>query len=86
MKMRPLRVKVRKPVVAVEEEEDSDFQIEALDQSFGLKNVNENPMDKLVLEPTAAVPGQPVNLVTSQFSVMLSYIFRCWRILTFSRT
>ena len=61
MKMRPLRVKVRQPVAAAEELEQSDFDIEALDESFGLKNVNTNTVDKLVLEPTPAVPGQPVD-------------------------
>ena len=61
MKMRPLRVKVRQPVAAPEETEQSDFDIEALDESFGLKNVNPNTVDKLVLEPTPAVPGLPVN-------------------------
>ena len=60
MKMRPLRVKVRKPL-ASEETEESDLEIEALDESFGLKNVNPNTVDKLVLEPTPAVPGLPVN-------------------------
>ena len=60
MKMRPLRVKVRQPVPA-EETDQSEFDIEALDESFGLKNVNTNTVDKLVLEPTPAVPGQPVD-------------------------
>ena len=61
MKMRPLRVKVRKPP-ASEETEQSDFEIEALDESFGLKNVDTKTIDKLVLEPTPAVPGLPVNI------------------------
>ena len=55
MKMRPLRVKVRKPSV-VEEIEDMP---DAMDETFGLKNPEFN--SDLVLEPTPAVPGRPVS-------------------------
>ena len=56
MKMRPLRVKVRKPAV-VEEIEDMP---DAMDETFGLKNPESN--SDLVLEPTPAVPGRPVSI------------------------
>ena len=56
MKMRPLRVKVRKPAVV----EDMEEMPDAMDETFGLKNPESN--SDLVLEPTPAVPGRPVSL------------------------
>ena len=55
MKMRPLRVKVRKPTV----EEDIENIPDAMDETFGLKNPESN--SDLVLDPTPAVPGRPVS-------------------------
>ena len=57
MKMRPLRVKVRKPPVS--EEEDEEPVPDPMDDTFGLKNVMTK--DDLVLEPTPAVPDKPVS-------------------------
>jgi len=54
MKMRPLRVKVRKPISQVEEIEED---INPMDDVFGLKKVTN---DELVLDPTPAVPGRPI--------------------------
>ena len=55
--MRPLRVKVRKPPVS--EEEDEEPVPDPMDDTFGLKNVMTK--DDLVLEPTPAVPDKPVS-------------------------
>ena len=52
MKMRPLRVKVRKPIV---EEEEIGNLPDPMDETFGLKEPESN--GDLVLEPTPAVPG-----------------------------
>ena len=57
MKMRPLRVKVRKPTVVEEIETIPD----AMDETFGLKSPESN--SDLVLDPTPAVPGRPVSLL-----------------------
>jgi len=74
MKMRPMRVKVRKPakkfqsfMITNEKKApkpnfgfgDDDMET-MIDEAFGLKNGFTN--DELVLEPTPAVPGKPVNL------------------------
>ena len=56
MKMRPLRVKVRKPIV---EEEEIGNLPDPMDETFGLKEPE--PNGDLVLEPTPAVPGRPVS-------------------------
>lgn len=67
MKMRPMRVKVRKPFEVNQEEEESIVEnISPMDESFGLKQTNAN--DDLVLSPTPAVPGKPVILFISQIS------------------
>ena len=55
--MRPLRVKVRKPPIS--EEEDEEPVPDPMDDTFGLKNVMTK--DDLVLEPTPAVPDKPVS-------------------------
>ena len=56
MKMRPLRVKVRKPIN--EDFDDVEEDIDPMDDIFGLKKVTN---DELVLDPTPAVPGRPVS-------------------------
>ena len=69
MKMRPLRVKVRKPISQVEEIEED---INPMDDVFGLKKVTN---DELVLDPTPAVPGRPVSNFWSTVVFLLSFLY-----------
>lgn len=69
MKMRPLRVKVRKPISQVEEIEED---IDPMDDVFGLKKVTN---DELVLDPTPAVPGRPVSNFWSTVVFLLSFLY-----------
>ena len=64
MKMRPLRVKVRKPIN--EDFDDVEEDIDPMDDIFGLKKVTN---DELVLDPTPAVPGRPVSTQICKHSV-----------------
>ena len=68
MKMRPLRVKVRKPISQVEEIEED---INPMDDVFGLKKVTN---DELVLDPTPAVPGRPVSNFWSTVVYLPSFL------------
>ena len=78
MKMRPMRVKVRKPAKKFQsfmmnnEKKapkpnfgfgDDDMET-MVDEAFGLKNGFTN--DDLVLEPTPAVPGKPVTVIEEE--------------------
>ena len=74
MKMRPLRVKVRKPPVS--EEEDVEPVPDPMDETFGLKNVMTK--DDLVLEPTPAVPDKPVSptLIILYFYITHNNIYK----------
>ena len=67
--MRPLRVKVRKPISQVEEIEED---IDPMDDVFGLKKVTN---DELVLDPTPAVPGRPVSNFWSTVVFLLSFLY-----------
>ena len=72
MKMRPLRVKVRKPIV----EEEIENIPDAMDETFGLKNPESN--SDLVLDPTPAVPGRPVSLQPKEaLCCFETYILGC---------